>query len=165
VSVYRQVFTTGATKQVQSAVPAEWVIASTQIVADWGENSVQLSSFCEWVKPACSTDYPIRNGYVWVRKFPCSYWVAYSCEYRLSKIYIRCKLPFQLWLAWLGSDSAVLLMCGGACIRACRTCENCFTSESNHYHFHHHHHSQILALRRLKWNGCCGHFITKQTCR
>jgi hypothetical protein len=58
--------------------------ASTQKGSDRAEN-VQLPSFMNWLKPACSTNYPIRNGYMWMRKFACSYWVAYSSDWDLNR--------------------------------------------------------------------------------
>ena len=50
--------------------------ASTQIGAVARRTPYSFQPCVNGRKPACSTDCPIRDGYGWIRKIPCSDWVA-----------------------------------------------------------------------------------------
>jgi len=85
VSVYRHLFIIEATQHVQSAVLAEQVLPPLRLVRT-ARRTNNLQARMNGCKPACSTIYPIRNGYLWIIKFSCCYWVAYRRDGRLRKV-------------------------------------------------------------------------------
>ena len=88
VFVYRHFFISWATKHVQSAVLAELGLPALRLVRTAMRSPHSFKADVNGCKPVCSTIYPIRNGYVWIRKFAFSYWVT-AKWLQPSKSYIR----------------------------------------------------------------------------
>jgi len=64
VSVYRHVFISTATQYLQSAVLAEQVLPPLRLERTALRTLYNFQACANGYKPACSTNYPIRNGYV-----------------------------------------------------------------------------------------------------
>jgi hypothetical protein len=85
-SVDRHVFIFGATEHVQSAVHAERILDPLRLVGTARRTPFSFQACMNGCKPACSTNYPFRNGNLWIRKFAYCYWVAYNSNCRLRNV-------------------------------------------------------------------------------
>ena len=105
VFVYQHFFICGATKHVQSAVLAELGLPALKLVRTAMSTPHRFKADVNGCKPVCSTIYPIRNEYVWIRNFACPYWVT-TKWLQPSKSYIRRGLFYRSRIWHLSGESS-----------------------------------------------------------
>ena len=105
VSVYWHVFIIEATQHVQSAVLAEQVLPVLWLVRT-ARRTNSLQARVNGYKLACSTMYPIRNKYAWVRKNFLPLLVSLQQRRQASKSYIKRGLSLRSRICHRSGESS-----------------------------------------------------------